>query len=313
MSTSSGTCPDVFRHEALLYSGVDDFVRRASDVVNDGVDADRAIVVAVTADKIEHLRSSLGSNAARVRFTDRTDLRANPARMIPVWQQILREGRRGIGVAEPIWPGRTDEEIVECHHHEALVNVAFAGGFGWDLVCAYDIESLPADVIDECRRHHPLIHEAGHTAVSESYVGIEACAAPFDAPLPDPPPARAELAIDHLPLGTIRAFAAEHAMRSHLDQRQTADFVVAVNELATNSLVHGGGSGVLRLWDDGRSLVCEVTDAGEVLDPLVGRHLPSAESEHGRGMWMVNQICDLVQVRNRPTGTAVRMHVHKGH
>jgi anti-sigma regulatory factor (Ser/Thr protein kinase) len=56
-------------------------------------------------------------------------------------------------------------------------------------------------------------------------------------------------------------------------------------------------------------VVCEVTDAGYFDQPLAGRRRPDADRVGGRGMWLVNQLCDLVQVRTLPEGTVVRMHL----
>jgi hypothetical protein len=64
----------------------------------------------------------------------------------------------------------------------------------------------------------------------------------------------------------------------------------------------------LRLWRTADALVCEVVDAGVVTDPLTGRFAPDMEEPDGRGLWMVNQLCDLVQLRSSGEGTTVRVH-----
>jgi len=86
------------------------------------------------------------------------------------------------------------------------------------------------------------------------------------------------------------------------------DLVLAVHELATNSLRHGGGAGVLHGWQDERAVVLEVSDPGVIKDPLVGREPADAWSESGRGLWMANRLCDLVQVRSSDSGTRVRLY-----
>ena len=89
---------------------------------------------------------------------------------------------------------------------------------------------------------------------------------------------------------------------------RVADLALAVHELAANSVLHGGGHGVLRIWCESRALLCEVTDQGQVLDPLTGRHHVEPEGSSGRGLWMVNHLCDLVQLRSSDAGTVVRVH-----
>ena len=83
-----------------------------------------------------------------------------------------------------------------------------------------------------------------------------------------------------------------------------------MDEVATNSVRYGGGSGTLRVWIDGDSVVCEIADAGRIVDPLVGRRRPAADALGGRGLWLVHQLCDLVQIRSDGDGSAVRMRMN---
>jgi anti-sigma regulatory factor (Ser/Thr protein kinase) len=101
------------------------------------------------------------------------------------------------------------------------------------------------------------------------------------------------------------------ATRAGLGDARAADVVVAVNEVASNSLCHAGGWGELRIWDAGDTLVCEVTDDGRIEDPLVGRVRPAVGSQGGRGLWIANRVCELVQIRSAATGTTVRMHFRR--
>ena len=86
------------------------------------------------------------------------------------------------------------------------------------------------------------------------------------------------------------------------------DLVLCVDEIAANSLIHGGGAGVLRIWREPAALVCEVSDGGTIADPLIGREAPSLERLGGRGVWLANQLCDLVQIRSGAAGTIIRLH-----
>ena len=78
----------------------------------------------------------------------------------------------------------------------------------------------------------------------------------------------------------------------------TTDLVLAVHEIATNSLRHGGGGGRVRVWRGDDELVCEICDAGHISDPLAGRRQPTADATNGRGLWIANRLADLVQVRS---------------
>jgi len=93
-----------------------------------------------------------------------------------------------------------------------------------------------------------------------------------------------------------------------LPATRAGDLVLAVNELATNSIRHAGGDGVLRMWHADDALICEVADAGRIADPLAGRRRPPSGQSGGHGLWLCNQICDLVQLRTFATGSVVRLH-----
>jgi hypothetical protein len=65
----------------------------------------------------------------------------------------------------------------------------------------------------------------------------------------------------------------------------------------------------LRIWSDLAAVVCEIRDSGRFDRPLVDRERPAPEAPGPRGLWLANQLCDLVQIRNFPGGTAVRLHM----
>jgi anti-sigma regulatory factor (Ser/Thr protein kinase) len=312
--TASGAAPplDRFRHEALLYAGESEFVDAIGDFVADGVAAGEPVLVIVGAHKVDRLRSVLGRDADAVRFVDMAEVGTNPARIIPAWRELVAEGSASDapfrGVGEPIWAGRPHAELIECQRHESLLNVAFDGAPAWWLLCPYDTEALDPSVIDEARRAHPLVTEEGCTHPSALWAGIEAWPERLDEPLPPPPCDAGAVTFDAAGLESVRQHIASEACRLGLEPERIGDLVVAVNEVVSNSVRHGGGGGTLQLWRDDHTMVCEVRDRGHIADPLVGRHPPSRGLEGGRGLWLVNQLCDLVQVRNAG-GCVVRLHV----
>lgn len=301
-----------FRHDALFYEGMDGFLRAVVPFVREAVQANEPILVAVAPEKIERMKAALIGDATGVRFANMDELGHNPARIIPAWRDFVAENRGGSaffrGVGEPIWPGRTEAELAECHLHEALVNVAFDGGPAWWLVCPYDTSALHPDVVLEARRTHPRViaDEVEQPAAGPSAGSV---AGRFDASLPEPPPSADRVPFDLHSLSAVRHFLAERARRAALDPARTEDLVLAVNEAASNSVRHGGGSGTLFVWEDGKVLLSELRDGGHIDDPLVGRETPTLEQLRGRGVWLANQLCDLVQVRSTSDGVAVRLHM----
>ncbi|MEY9935470.1 anti-sigma regulatory factor (Ser/Thr protein kinase) [Catenulispora sp. GP43] len=302
---------DTFRHEAFLYSGDEHFLAGTTAFVRDGLDAGEAVLVAVIAARAALLRRALGRDADRVEFLDMALTGRNPARIIPAWQDWVdrnaptARGFRGVG--EPIWSGRTPSEIAECRHHEQLLNTAFDTGPAWWLLCPYDAEALPQPVIDSVHRSHPSVvaHDTRERSASYPRSGFSRTAM-SDEPLEEPSGPVWELGFDLDSLRELRDHVAKFA-EPVVGGRGANDAVLVVSELAANSIKYGGGAGVLRLWRDVAALVCEVRDDGVITDPLAGRRRPTGGLGGNAGLWIVNQVCDLLQIRSAPgQGTVVR-------
>lgn len=298
----------------MLYAGMDEFVTGCERFVRQGIERDEPVLVVVGRPKIERLKSALGRDAARVEFRDMADVGANPARIIPAWRDFVDagRGRRVWGIGEPIYPERTETEMTECHRHEALLNLAFARDSGFTLLCPYDVDALSPEVVAEARCNHPILVRDGVASDSEPYTGLGRIAAPFDDPLPEPSTVPAEVAYPADALWLMRRLVGTLAQRFGLPEERIHDLVLAVNEIAGNSARHtSGGQGILRIWREHDSLVCEVRDDGRIDDPLAGRRRPAPGQEGGYGLWLANVLCDLVQVRSFPTGSVVRLHMKK--
>jgi hypothetical protein len=198
-----------FRHEALMYSGSPEFLAGTVPFIRHGLDAGEPVLVVESRDKIDALRQALGEDAvARVMFADMGEVGANPARIIPAWREFVdthgRGGKRLRGIGEPIWSGRSAEELVECQRHESLLNVAFASGQAWYLLCPYDTAKLDGAVIAEARRSHEFVREAGSSEASGDYRGLEESGAPFGSPLGEPPPGARSMRFDRDRLLSLR-------------------------------------------------------------------------------------------------------------
>jgi len=271
------------------------------------------MLVVVDAAKIDALRETLGPDAPSVMFADMAEVGANPARIIPAWRAFVdahpKRGLRGIG--EPIWAARSSAEMVECQRHEALLNVAFADTAGFSLLCPYDVDALDPAVIEVAHHNHPVVVSDGAGRASLAYHDVDVVEAPFAAPLPDAPDHAHALAFERDSLAAVRALVGSRARAAGLSAERADDLVLAVNELATNSVTHGGGQGVVRVWSEPAAMICEVSDGGGVIEPLAGRERPAGASIGGHGLWLCNQVCDLVQIRAYPEGGVIRLHMYR--
>jgi anti-sigma regulatory factor (Ser/Thr protein kinase) len=304
-----------FRHEAFLYSGEEEFLAGAASFIRGGLEGDEAIMVVVDSPKIDLLRSELGSDAEAVAFGDMSEMGVNPARLIPAWVKYLAsetvKGRGVRGIGEPVTPDRSPAELSECHRHEALLNLVFADAENIWFLCPYDTEALAPEVVEEAYHTHPYVLGGHGPRVSAAWSGPEGATVPFSEPLPDPVGTPRELHFDADALPVLRRFVSGLASSAGIDAGRVADLVLGVNEVATNSVRHGGGRGLLRVWPEPGRLICEVHDEGKIEDPLVGRMVPNADELSGHGLWIANQTCDLVQVRSFADGTVVRMHMRR--
>jgi anti-sigma regulatory factor (Ser/Thr protein kinase) len=296
-----------------VYSGPQDFLDGVTTFVQAGIAAGEPTLVMVRREQIRTLQAGLGP-VPGVEYADIGRIGANPARIIPAWADfVARRGGRGAlrGVGEPLWVGRSPAEVVECQRHEALLNVAFAAA-SFRLLCPYDA-ALPAPWLAESECSHPHV-AAGATGSPRSSAAFRPGVperAPFDAPWEEPPGECVERVIVGAPaLVDVRAVASACAGAAGWSDLGVAELSLCLQELATNTLRHGGGVGRLRVWRDGSDLVCEMRDAGTIRDPLVGRRRPARRQDGGRGLWIVNQMADLFRVRSSAAGgTTVRVHL----
>jgi anti-sigma regulatory factor (Ser/Thr protein kinase) len=304
---------DSFLHHAFYYEDLDEYADVIEAFVTEGLGHGEAVLVAVPTSRFDLLRSRLPLGERNLQLVDMSRPGRNPGRIIPLWQDFVAEntdaGRGVRGIGEPVWAGRTPAELAECQWHEMLLNLAFANAPAFPLMCPYDVSGLDADTLDAARRSHPITYSRGRFERSDAFAGVPEPAEDFDVPLDDPPSSADVLDFRDGELLRIRRLVFDRAIAAGLRPHQAADLVLAANEVATNSLRHGGGAGVLRVWSDGERVVCDVRDAGRIGQALVGRRRTALNSSGGRGLWLVHQLCDLVELRSNEGGTAVRMSI----
>jgi len=113
-------------------------------------------------------------------------------------------------------------------------------------------------------------------------------------------------------LVVLRNTVAAHASQFGLPYERIQDLVLVVHELATNAVRHGGGRGEMRLWqDDTGDIVCRISDAGTVGNKLHAQGFgpPAPHVAGGRGLWLVRQFADEVDIQSGPDGTHVMITV----
>ncbi len=296
------------RHAASFYRTSSDYVVAIDRFVQAGLTRREPVFVAVPGDQL-----AAGLAAARwpqATVADMRELGGNPARIIPALRSFAADhaGQRIRYLGEATWPGRRPAELREAARHDALLNVAFAEA-QLSMLCLYNAAGLPPSaVLDACSTHPSLVSDAAEHS-NPDYLGAGEMPACVDKPLLAP--ARARELPYHRGLRPVRALVDTFAAEAGLSGQRRTDLVIAASEVAANTLRHTSGGGVIRLWMTDDEVLCQVEDGGHIADPLAGHIRPALDLPGGQGLWLVNQVCDLAEIRTSEFGTTVRLSMHR--
>jgi hypothetical protein len=300
-----------YQHEAFFYRSPEEFLAGTVPFVQDALDLEQPIMVALIKPQLQALREAVGDCGDGVAYVDMEELGANPARIIPGWQAFIEDhaqSERPIrGIGEPQWPGRRPEEVIECQLHEALLNVAVDPDTPLWLRCPYDLAALSEPLIQASMKSHPALVEDGGYRGSPQYQGLHHVTSLFESPLPVSPLDCTVLALEAVSPELVRRQVARSAGQSRLDQERSQALVEAVALIVTDSLRRGQRGGELRIWLRPDAVVCEIRHDSGFEDPMVGRRGRRPEQEKGAALWPANQLSDLIQVRSTPQGGVVRV------
>ena len=111
-------------------------------------------------------------------------------------------------------------------------------------------------------------------------------------------------------LSEVRVLAETQARRAGLAEDRIVDFVIAVSEIAANTVRHARTQGSMEIWSESGEIICEMRDGGVIADPAsAGRQPPAADASGGHGLWLARQICDKVELHSDSDGTTIRLHM----
>jgi anti-sigma regulatory factor (Ser/Thr protein kinase) len=297
------------RHIALLYREPSEYSAAVDDFVKAGIAEQEPVFVAVPRAQLPVL--SQPTEDSLVNLAEMEELGRNPARIIAALRVFADQhaGRRIRYLGESLWLGRTMAERRETERHEALLNLAFAEA-QVTIMCPYNAAALPRSAITSARRSHPQLLIGGRERSSRFYCGPHEFPGHHAERLPEPPTGAQVLEYDH-DLHPVRAFVAAAADRARLSAERRTDLVIAASEVAANTLRHTAGGGVIRIWHTTKEMMCQIDDGGYISDPLAGYFKPTGDVPGKQGLWLVNQICDLVELRTTETGTTIRLHMRR--
>jgi anti-sigma regulatory factor (Ser/Thr protein kinase) len=298
-------------HEAICYDSDEHLLGVVVPFLLGGVEAGEPTIVALGERNAALVRAALPAGSP-VGYLTGGDMYARPASAIRSYQRLLAghvaEGATQIRIVGELAPRSFGPTWDWWARYESAINHAYDEFPLWSM-CAYDIRSTPAPILEDVLRTHPRTafpdgrHELNHT-----YLDPVAYLVQPRPPVTDPvelTPPRIDLA-DPSPAEARQAVLA--GVGGSLTEQDTEDLLVAVSETVSNALRHGAGPIRVRLWTAADRVVVAVTDAGEgPKDPFVGLLPVQRGDGGGLGLWITHQSCSHVSLERRDDGFTVRL------
>ncbi len=301
-----------FEHPALLHSTLEQFLQVMLPFVQEGLERNEPVFVAVGSEHLEALRSRIG-NQDGVVWKDTLAWHPRPMPRLRAFTDYVEErlavGARHIRLAgEPVWSLDSDD-VLEWQRYESVLNDVMSA-YPVTLICTYDAASLPSSIVDVARVTHPTV-QLPMEVHSMDFVPPAAFLERWAHRL-DPPPLEAARLRSPFELFAARHFLKTQAIDAGLASERITDLLLAANEILTNGLVHGHGQVTLSVWGEDGRFVCQIEDEGRgPSDPVAGYHPPSEKTPGGRGLWIARQLVDLVQIDSRPNRAMVRLSMRR--
>jgi len=295
------------RHGVWLYRRRDEFLAGLAEFIRAAIRCSEPVLVVVPVSQVPDGWLPTGPDVA---VADMRVVGSNPARLIPIIRAFADryKGRRVRYVGEPAWAGRSTAELMEVVRYEALLNLALAN-VDINVLCPYNAAELSAAVVADACSTHPVLRDGQTERPNAAYRGPAVWPDSLTWPLLAPASARV-LSYDG-DLRPVRALVAAVTDQAGLSQGRCTDLVIAASEIAANTLRHTSNGGVVRLWATDAEVLCQFEDTGHITDPLAGHRRPDGDLSGGQGLWLVNQVCDLAEIRSSEHGTTIRLHMHK--
>lgn len=304
----------VAAHTGLAYQTVEEFLASAVPYVKRGVTAGEAVIAATTQANINALRGALGPDAETVEFVRSNEWYESPVRSFSKYQRYWREKERSGAHAlrilgEPIDERSGNDDLERWTAFENATN-ALLGNMPVRMMCPYDLRN-PLVNRSCVEVSHPHLAQGAGFVRSANYVEARAYASSrYATPLTIPTSGVRGRAFDKEALVEVRALLHRVGDEMGFDAAGIIDLIIAVGEATANAVEHGGGSGILRTWRSNGEVICDVVSSGgHIADPMRGYSLPPVGGDRGRGMWVMRQLCDWVDVRAQGDGSVVRLHM----
>lgn len=300
-----GRRSDWYSHGLLLHDTDEELVEATRAFVDQGLASDGEVLVHGTRDRVTLMRDVLGSHP-RLEYGFDEELYLEPTRTLFTYQHKLadRPEQTEFWVTGTVPLGLDAASRAAWARYESAVDAALAP-YPFHALCTYDTRCRPEEVIAAALATHSVIGAVGTTQASPQYLDPAAFLADPLAQVPVPPtsqPSWTYTVEDLNDLAWVRkGFSAGALSGSAVSSQSIDQFLVAVHEVASNGLFHGGPPVRITLWTDLASLTCLVEDSGPGdLDPMTGFRHP--EDWEPMGLWVARQLVDELFIGNTVSG-----------
>ncbi len=300
----------VATHASLFYDGARHYADEAGGFLREGLERGHRALVMAPPRRVDRLRSALGRDSDEVTFVEDTVAYAPQWNVYRVLLDFAAESPdvRSSVIAEQALEGRTPAELVDYRRLEAAVNLVFAR-HDVDLLCPYDVGSLPAHLLEIGRQTHGAVWSDGALSPNPGFDDPLELLTLLAAVVPPPAGATTLLCSTVADISSARRLVRASGARAGLDPDVVHDVALSVTEMLTNAIVHGEPPALLHVYAEDSTWVCHVHDSGPgPMDPLLGLLPPVEPSDHGYGLWLARQLCTAVDVGSDGSGTHVRLH-----
>jgi anti-sigma regulatory factor (Ser/Thr protein kinase) len=314
-----GGAPDSYVHDAVLYDSPAGLAAVAAPWLMEGLASGDAAVVATGPATAELVREAVDGDP-RVHVLDRGDVyRARTPTAITTFRRLAEqratEGAHRVRVLGEVDFGPTERDWLEWQRYESVINEALSGWPLWGL-CVFDTQRLPDPILESALRTHSSLVDQGGRSPNPKFTDpaeyLRSLPVPAE-PLEDTPPRLSAADVSDF-AGLRHAVAAELAALA-APRDAVEDYLLAVDEMTSNALRHGGPPVSLRLWIAPDRIVCTIRDHGSGWDdPFAGYGPAHGEdlSRGGMGLWLARQLCDHVDISSGAGGAQIRLTLRLG-
>jgi hypothetical protein len=314
------------QHWVCVYDDDQQFLQTAVPFLTEGLDLGEPVLAVTTPANLELLGAALGDRGGDVDYADSTFFGRRPPQRVAAFYRYWkarggaregspparRDGRVRI-LAEPVWAGRSAREVTAWTRMEAALNVTLAST-SISMICPYDARTLGQDIVSDALRTHPVQVVGSHPSPSAHFADPAAFARSCDTgPLADPPADAAAFEFDG-DLRRLRRFIADRAAAHGVPDERADMLVVAVSEVGAFLKSRWPASAAVLAWEQPGAVVCDFRQPGaSISDPFIGLRPAELVPGDGDGLWLVNQICDWMEIRCGGDGCTIQLQVPSRH